>query len=199
MHVDPALYRLLNRVADGTPFAHALLVAYAKYGVALFAGLLLVGWWSARKAGDRRSMAALLWGGTGALAALGVAQQIGHVVDRARPYAVMPAAHVLIAHTADFSFPSDHATVVGAVAAGLWLANRRLGLVAAGLALLMAFSRVYVGAHYPGDVLGGLALGAAVVVLLWPLIERMLRPVLARLGASPLAFLVIGATALKAT
>ena len=106
MPVDPALYRLVNRVADGTPFAHALLVAYAKYGVALFAGLLLVGWWSARRAGDRRSMAASLWGGAGALAALGVAQPIGPVVDRARPYDVMPAAHLLISRTADFSFPS---------------------------------------------------------------------------------------------
>ncbi|MCA1844960.1 MAG: phosphatase PAP2 family protein [Actinobacteria bacterium] len=189
----------MNRVADGTPFAHALLVAYAKYGVALFAGLLLVGWWSARRAGDRRSMAASLWGGAGALAALGIAQQIGHVVDRARPYDVMPAAHVLIARTADFSFPSDHATVVGAVAAGLWLANRRLGLVAAGLAFLMAFSRVYVGAHYPGDVLAGLALGAGTTLALWPLANRLLRPTLAVIGASPLSCLVTGAAALKPT
>ena len=189
----------MNRVADGTPFAHALFVAYAKYGVALFGVLLVAGWWSARQAGDRRSMAASLWGGAGALAALGVAQQIGHLVDRARPYTVMPAAHLLIARTADFSFPSDHSTVVGAVAAGLWLANRRLGLVTAGLALLMAFARVYVGAHYPGDVLAGLALGAGTTLALWPLALRALRPALERIGASPLSFLVTGAATLKPT
>ena len=199
MPVDAALYRLVNRMADGTPFAHGLFTAYAKYGVAVFAGLLLAGWWSARRAGDRRAMAASLWGGAGALAALGLAQQIGHVVDRARPYTAMPAAHVLIARTADFSFPSDHATVVGAVAAGLWLANRRLGLVTAGLALFMAFARVYVGAHYPGDVLAGLALGAGTTLALGPLADRLLRPALERIGGSALSFLVTRAATLKPT
>ena len=42
--------------------------------------------------------------------------------------------------------PSDHATVVGAVAVGLLLVNRRWGIVAAIAAVVMAFARVYVGA-----------------------------------------------------
>ncbi|MCA1846188.1 MAG: phosphatase PAP2 family protein [Actinobacteria bacterium] len=180
----------MNRFADRTSFAHPLVVAYAKYGMAVFAVLLLVGSWSARRAGNRRSMAAVVWGGAGAVAALGVGQLIGHVVDRARPYALMPTAHVLIDRTSDFSFPSDHATAVGAVAAGLWLANRRLGLLAGGLALLMAFSRVYVGAHYPGDVVVGLVVGAGVVIVLWPIAGRLLHPVLRMVAASPLAFLL---------
>ena len=188
--MDASLYRLVNRFADETGFAHPVMVAYAKYGVAAFAALLLAGWWHARGAGDGRAVAASLWGGAGALAALGVGQMIGHLVNRARPYTLMPAAHVLIARSADFSFPSDHATAVGAVAAGLWLANRRLGRLAGALALLMALARVYVGAHYPGDVLGGLALGAAVVVGFWPLASRLLRPLLAAVDNSLLAFLV---------
>ena len=188
--MDAALYRLINRFAHSTGFAHPVIVAYAKYGLALFAGLLLAGWWQARRAGDRRALAASLWGGAGALAALGVAQLIGQLVDRARPYTLMPAAHVLIDRTTDFSFPSDHATAVGAVAAGLWLANRRLGRLTAGLAILMAFARVYVGAHYPGDVLGGLVVGAAFVLVLWPLASRLLGPVLAAIDRSPLDFLL---------
>ena len=52
--------------------------------------------------------------------------------------------------TKDFSFPSDHATVAGAVAGGLGIVDRRLGRIAVGLAVLMAAARVYVGAHYPG-------------------------------------------------
>ncbi len=55
----------------------------------------------------------------------------------------------------DFLLPSDHAVMAGAVAAGLLLAHRRLGALAAAAALLMAFARVYIGAHYPWDVLGG--------------------------------------------
>jgi len=50
------------------------------------------------------------------------------------------------------------------VAAGLMLAHRRLGAVAVALALAMAVARVYVGAHYTGDVVAGLILGAVVVI-----------------------------------
>ena len=64
--------------------------------------------------------------------------------------------------------------MAGAVAAGLLLVSRRLGLVAAVAALLMAFSRVYIAAHYPWDVLAGLALGAAVAPLGWLLLRRPL-------------------------
>jgi membrane-associated phospholipid phosphatase len=192
--MDGSVYRFVNRLADRTGFAHPFVVAYARYGLALFAVLLVAGWWRARASGDGRSMAAVIWGGAGASAALGVAQLIGQLMDRARPYALMPAAHVLIDRTSDFSFPSDHATAVGAVAAGLWLANRRFGLLSGVLALLMAFARVYVGAHYPGDVLGGLVVGAGIVAGLWPLVHRLIRPVLGRLDRSPLAILVTRST-----
>ena len=188
--MDASLYRAVNRLAARTGWAHPLFIAYAKYGVLLFAALLLAGWWLARRSGDIDAVAAVVWAGAGAVVALGVGQVIGHAIDRARPYAVMPTAHVLVTRTSDFSFPSDHATAVGAVAAGLWLAHRRLGILAAGLAVVMAVARVYVGAHYPGDVAGGLLLGAGIVVASQPVAARMLRPLLGRLAQSRLRLLV---------
>jgi len=56
-----------------------------------------------------------------------------------------------------------------------------------------------VGAHYPGDVLAGLALGAGTTLALWPVANRLLRPALEMIGVASLAFLVTGATTLKAT
>jgi undecaprenyl-diphosphatase len=188
--MDASLYRAVNRLAARTGWAQPLFIAYAKYGVVLFAALLLAGWWLARRSADIAAAAAVVWAGAAAVLALGIGQLIGHAVDRARPYAVMPTAHLLIARTSDFSFPSDHATAVGAVAAGLWLAQRRLGLLAAGLAVVMAFARVYVGAHYPGDVAAGLLLGAGIVVALHLIAAKILRPILARLAQSPLRLLV---------
>src|SRR5690606_6286507 len=59
---------------------------------------------------------------------------------------------------------SNHATIAGATAATVVLLSRRLALLAVPLALLAAFSRTFVGVHYPHDVLAGLLLGAVVAV-----------------------------------
>ncbi|MDQ6726999.1 MAG: phosphatase PAP2 family protein [Actinomycetota bacterium] len=161
---DARLFRAVNHFADRTSWAHGPVAAYATLGIGLFAILLIVGWWTARADRDLDALACLLWAGAGTLVAVGLNQVIGSVVGRARPYTTMPNVHVLISRTSDFSFPSDHAVAAGAAAAGLVLASRRLGAMAAVLALLMAAARVYVGAHYPGDVVAGLAMGAVVVV-----------------------------------
>ncbi|WP_157876200.1 phosphatase PAP2 family protein, partial [Streptacidiphilus griseoplanus] len=67
--------------------------------------------------------------------------------------------------------------------------ERRLGLLAVVLALLEGFCRVYMGVHYPTDVLGGYALGTAVVLLLAPPATALLVPLcraVARSAAGPL-------------
>jgi membrane-associated phospholipid phosphatase len=75
--------------------------------------------------------------------------------------------------------------MAGAVAAGVWLVSRRLGLLATVAALLMAFTRVYVGAHYPGDVAIGLIFGAVVTLLGYVVLHRVLKLVVSRLARTP--------------
>lgn len=176
-HVQDWSFREVNDLAEATGWLHGPVRIWAAYGVVLFALLLLAGWWRARSTGDPRRVATALWAPLGVLLAVGLNQPLGHAVAERRPYDVLPHVLVLVPRTTDFSFPSDHAVMAGAVAAGLWWTDRRLGLVAAAAALLMAFARVYVGAHYPLDVLAGLAFGALVtslaLVVLRPLLVRI--------------------------
>ncbi len=82
-----------------------------------------------------------------------------------RPYGA-GITHLLIASSPDFSFPSDHATATFAVAAGFMLHRFQYrGIVFLAAALLISFSRIYIGTHYVSDVIGGMATGIIAVIL----------------------------------
>lgn len=118
---------------------------------------------------------AVVWGADGA------ANLLKAITHRPRPYAVMPHLHVLIARPSSGSFPSQHATTAFAGAtllSFLWPKGSAVFFLAA---VLIGFSRLYLGVHYPSDVLAGAAIGAAVagiailVVTKTRLRERVLR------------------------
>jgi len=166
--MDFQIFRSINGFAAQARWAQPLMADYSKYGIGLFALMLLVGLFLARKrSGPDRWIAAVAWSGLAALIAFGVDQIISNLVERPRPFVTHPSVLVLVDRSKDFSFPSDHVSVATAIAVGLVFVNRKLGIVAILLALLMAFSRIFVGVHYPGDVSASLVIGTAVVVLGW--------------------------------
>lgn len=175
---DKGDFLRVNDLVRSTGWLHAPMVAYAKYGVVVFAVLLLAGYLAARAQRDPRLVARSLLAGAGVLLAVAVNQPIVHAVNEKRPYDQIQGVLVLVKRSLDASFPSDHATMAGAAAAGLLLVDRRLGVLAAAAAALMAFSRVYVGAHFPIDVLAGLAVGATVALLVQlaaPVLTKLIR------------------------
>lgn len=167
------LFSQVNDLARHTPWLHGLASGYAEYGVALFGVLVLIAVWQARHA-DHGRLAAALWAGIATVLAVGVNQPVVSMVAEPRPYQTHPGILVLVARSTDWSFPSDHSVMAGACAAGLLIASRRLGIIAAALAVLMAATRVYVGAHYPLDVLAGLVLGAGVAGVGWLVLRKPL-------------------------
>ena len=181
----------INEFARDTGWLHGPVLDFAKYGVVAFALLLVAGWWVARER-SARTMAAALWAGAGTLVAVAANQPLVNGFREARPYSDHHQILVLATRSADYSFPSDHAVMAGAVAAGLWLVDRRLGIAASIAALLMAFARVYVAAHYPHDVLAGLAFGALVVLVGWWLLGGLLTRLIERLSSTALRPILAG-------
>ncbi|MGV9807341.1 phosphatase PAP2 family protein [Micromonospora chersina] len=90
----------------------------------------------ARRAGD--GMPAAVWAPAGMLLAVAVNQPIVSAVHEPRPYTTLSGILVLADRSPDPSFPSDHATMAGAVAAGLLLVSWRLGLLAVAAAAAAA-------------------------------------------------------------
>lgn len=79
---------------------------------------------------------------------------------RTRPCDVNTSVQLLISRPHDFSFPSGHTAASFAAAAALYFAKeKKLWKPALVLAVLIAFSRMYLYVHYPTDILGGIAVG----------------------------------------
>jgi undecaprenyl-diphosphatase len=182
---DRSLFLAINEWARDTPWLHSALRLYAEYGVVLFGALLIAGFLLSRRRGSASAVAASLWAGAATIIAVAVNQPIASAVDEPRPYTAYHHILVLAHRSADPSFASDHATMAGAVAIGLLFTSRRLGYLAVAAALLMGFTRVYIGAHYPVDVAAGLLLGGTVAAAGWLALRRPLIALVERATRTP--------------
>lgn len=91
-----------------------------------------------------------------------------NMVARTRPYEVLDRLKLMIEKQHDFSFPSGHSGASFASAFALWKTlPKKWGIAALVLASLIALSRLYVGVHYPSDVLGGILTGILCGFLAW--------------------------------
>ena len=166
--LDQRLYLDVNHFARSTSWLHSVAAPFALWiGVVILGAIIIAGWWVARRATDPlTAVSKAIWVGVACFISLGANQIVAHLVKRVRPYYAMHGVEVLVAKAHDYTFPSDHAVVAGTVMAGMWLVAKRLAILATIVGLLLAFARVYVGAHYPSDVLGGLVLGAVICLAL---------------------------------
>ncbi|GAA0333988.1 phosphatase PAP2 family protein [Streptomyces blastmyceticus] len=190
---DNSLLYDINGIAKAAPnWLDRAMEFIGEYGIVLgFAVLMVCAWWSVRKRDDAPAVVAgLLWAPLAAGLALLVNIPIRDFVKRPRPFVDHTGLDVLVKGKTDYSFVSDHATLTMALGVGLFVANRKYGLIGIGLAFLEGFCRVYMGVHYPTDVIGGLALGTAVALLLAPLAMMLLTPLVRRVAGSRVGWLV---------
>ncbi|MEW2118917.1 phosphatase PAP2 family protein [Streptomyces sp. NPDC005474] len=160
--------------------------AWSTYGTAVFAVLMAVAWWQARRVSPTAALVALAVPVV-VVAAYGLDAAVKLLVREDRPCRTL---HVTTLEACpapgDWSFPSNHAAVAAAAAVALWYVSRRLGAVAAVAACTMAASRVWVGAHYPHDVAAGVVVGTLVAVGAMAAIRRRPDPLIRLLSSARL-------------
>ena len=134
-----------------------LIVAFAKFMAGLpmwlIPGLLVLGWLR----GDSSIRKIFLASAMSAFLALLVNQVIGQFWQHPRPF-MIGLGHTLIPHIADSSFPSDHMTLICGVAFALLFQSvlRKTGMLLLCLSAPVAWARIYLGVHFPLDMLGAL-------------------------------------------
>jgi undecaprenyl-diphosphatase len=100
--------------------------------------------------------------------------------DRLRPFEAFPAKVNLIFYPpTDPSFPSNAAAAAFALAMGIWIYDRRLGYILLIPAIIISFGRVYMGVHYPLDIVGGFLSAILATGIAW-LVLRLCEPVISR-------------------
>lgn len=189
-NLDVSLLYDINGLSKAAPpWFDQVMGFVGEFGIML--GIVLVGlwcWWSVRRRGTTEDsvtgVAGLVWAPLAGVVAVIINIPIRGFVERPRPFNDHEGLEVLVEGKTDFSFVSDHSTMAMAIAVGIFVANRKFGLYAIALALLEGFCRVYMGVHYPTDVIGGFALGTAAVLLLAPLAMMLLTPLVGAVARS---------------
>ncbi|MEU1279313.1 phosphatase PAP2 family protein [Streptomyces sp. NPDC005805] len=174
--ITRGLYRDITEFAHGTPeWVHLLAQVWTEAGLLIFGALFVVGWWQGRTR-DARFIAVAVLAPLATAAGYLFSETFKSVVDEERPCRTVTEAApsiVTCPPTGDWSFPSNHSAIAGAAALALVLVWPRIWLLTVPMAVLMAFSRVFVGVHYPHDVAVGLVVGALVA---WVFVLLLRRP-----------------------
>lgn len=155
--MDAALTHWINAAAGISPFLDKAMVGVSQIGVPLMVLAVVLQWWA--KVDRHHVRHAAVSAGLAFLLGLALNQFILLFVHRIRPYDA-GVTHLLIAPSADWSFPSDHATAAIAIVAAFamqGLPRRTIALLV--MALLICWSRIYIGTHYLTDVVGGAITG----------------------------------------
>jgi len=158
MSLDESLFRAINSLTGQSDGLDWLALTLSNSSLLWAPGILLVGYWLWLSWREVLFAAPLLAASIGLLDFLGA--RVKDLVARPRPCMALPDIHQIEACGKTFGFPSNHAINTATAAAFFHVLYPRSGWVSWPLVGLIGLSRVYIGAHYVTDVLGGWVIGA---------------------------------------
>ena len=153
LDLDVQIFRFLNTFGHNAA-SDKLLIMADKYGLYFFAAVVLIYFFLNRTTFWRAAIAAVLARGV-------IVEAIRFFYHRPRPFLALDQARQLIEkNSTEGSFPSGHAAFYFAIAFAVYFAHKGAGKILLIAAFLLGLARVYLGVHYPSDILGGAAVGA---------------------------------------
>lgn len=164
--LNHALFLALNAPAGFSGVGLDAAVAACRYPVLLLGALYAWACWQSAP----RQRAHLWLGVVAAVLGLMMNYALGWAFPYPRPF-MIGLGHTFLPHAAENSFPSDHATVMWTLALAL-LANGRslwMACIGIGLAALTSWARIFLGVHFPFDILGSIAVSFIALLMILPL------------------------------
>lgn len=169
MSFDIQGYHLFNQFAGHHPILDHTFAFFAQYSLELYIILFIIAWFTLPKIEVKQRHTLLIMGLSGVLGLI-INVIISHIYFRPRPFMVLEKGTFtqLIPHAPDASFPSDHTTGSFGFAAASWgKAPKWITISFSILGILNAIARLYVGVHWPTDVIAGILISMLSGRLLW--------------------------------
>lgn len=174
MNLDFKIFEAINQFAGHNNILDQSVVFFTKYGPLLF-GLFFVWLWFTKHGNRAENRKIVLFAFTIAVVTIGIDKIIEMSFFRARPFVNHDVTMLVDKLDSDPSFPSNHTAGSFALALALFWKRRKMGAVLLVFAGLMALSRIFVGVHYPTDVLTGAFIALVVAFLIiWQ--RRLIEP-----------------------
>lgn len=176
--INQTLFLLINAPEHPSHLLIETAIFFAKYFIVLIPIVLLVAW----IAGNENVKKLALMAAITAVLGLIVNSVFGLVWYHPRPFAIHLGTNFL-PHSDDSSFPSDHLTFFWSVAVSFALSRqtRALGLLLVLLGLPVAWARIYLGVHYPFDMIGSLVVATAAATICKEKEQFLVAPLFKRL------------------
>ena len=169
MNFDYQIFKLINDLAGKNQYLDWLGIFAAKYLIFLMVIALILGLLIKRDRNYRLAIIKAFISGTFAYV---INYLIGFIYFRPRPFVLNQVVKLIDKSPLEKSFPSGHATVAFAMAFSLYFYNKKLGVILLVLALIVGLGRIYVGVHYPMDILGGVLVGFLSAFLIERLVNK---------------------------